>query len=45
MSLRRSSSPMVEFKDHNGTDLTNLSHSEWGWLVTEDREVIPYETA
>ena len=36
---------LAEFKDHNGADLTKLSHSELGWLVTLDREEIPYETA
>lgn len=30
---------------YNGTELSDKSHSEWGWQLTENYDVIPYELA
>ena len=31
--------------DYNGTELSNISHEEWGWQLAGNYEVIPYELA
>lgn len=31
--------------EYNGTELSNISHNEWGWQLAGNYEVIPYELA
>jgi hypothetical protein len=31
--------------DFNGSEVTQLSHQEWGWKLTRDYEMIPYRAA
>jgi uncharacterized phage-associated protein len=31
--------------EYNGTELSNISHREWGWQLTGNYENIPYELA
>jgi hypothetical protein len=34
-----------DLRDMNGDDVSKLSHKEWGWRLTADREEIPERTA
>ena len=34
-----------KFRAYNAQEITEFSHEEWGWRVTENNEDIPYEAA
>ena len=36
---------LAKFRAYNAREISDHSHEEWGWRVTEDSEDIPYEAA
>ena len=34
-----------ELWSRNGSEVSELSHKEYGWLLTDDQETIPYASA